>query len=68
VGGQFSVGASGYYLEGGERADAFDEATISGEIESFLGNVLRVGKDLPLGYSVASPSLLVDELSLGGSE
>ncbi len=68
VGGQFSVGASGYYLEDGEPAEAFDEATISGEVESFLGNVLRVGSDLPLGYSVASPSLLVEDLSLGGSE
>lgn len=68
VGGQFSVGASGFYLENGEQADAFDEATISGEVESFLNNVIRVGSDIPLGYSVACPSLLVNDLSLGGSE
>lgn len=68
VAGQFSVGASGYFVENGRRTRAFDEATLSGDVEDLLSGVLERGNDLPDGYSVAAPSLLVEELSLGGSE
>ena len=68
VAGHFSVGASGYFVENGQRTRAFDEATLSGTVGDLLSGVRERGEDLPEGYSVAAPSLLVEELSLGGSE
>lgn len=67
VAGHFSVGCSGYFVENGRRREPFDEATITGEIEDLLGNIRAIGTDYPSGYSVASPPLLVSELSLGGN-
>lgn len=67
VSGHFSVGCSGYFVENGRIAEPFDEATITGDVEMFLGNIEAIGETLPRGYSVASPALLVSELSLGGN-
>lgn len=67
VAGHFSVGCSGYFVKNGSMAQPFDEATISGDIEDFLTNLEAIGTSLPPGYSVASPALMVSELSLGGN-
>jgi PmbA protein len=68
VAGQFSVGASGYMIKSGRKASPFDEATISGDVEDLLKGVDSIGNNPPKGYSIASPSLLLEELSLGGSD
>lgn len=68
ISGHFSVGASGYFVRNGKKSEPFNEATLSGEVEDLLGGVLGVGDDLMNGYGVAAPSLLVDKLSLGGSD
>ncbi len=68
VAGQFSVGASGYFVDSGKRTNPFDEATLSGSVKELLSGINGIGNNPPRGYSIASPSLLVEELSLGGSQ
>lgn len=67
VAGHFSVGAKGYLVRNGQFHRPFTEGTISGEIERLLNDVRGIGARLPRGYVTASPPLLVEGLSLGGS-
>lgn len=67
VSGHFSVGAKGYFVHNGQFQRPFTEGTISGTLEELLGHVRSIGERLPAGYGTASPPVLVDTLSLGGS-
>ncbi|HVC06853.1 MAG TPA: TldD/PmbA family protein [Solirubrobacterales bacterium] len=70
VSGTFSVGASGRAIRGGERAEPLREFTIAGDLVSMLGAVRAAGADsrwVPFGGSVRTPSLLIGEMTIGGS-
>lgn len=68
VAGQFSVGASGYFVKNGKYDGSFDEATLSGTVDELLGGITAKGESLPRGYSLSGPPILVEQLSLGGNE
>ncbi len=70
VSGVFSVGASGRAIRGGELAEPLREFTIASDLSSMLGCVAAAGSDarwVPFGGSVKTPSLLVGEMTIGGS-
>ena len=70
VSGVFSVGASGRAIRGGELAEPLREFTIANDLSSMLGCVVAAGSDtrwVPFGGSVRTPSLLVEEMTIGGS-
>jgi PmbA protein len=69
VSGQFSVGASGLAISGGELADPAREFTIASDLVSMLSAVRAAGRDarwVPFGGSVKTPPLLVGEMAIGG--
>jgi PmbA protein len=68
VSGEFSLGATGNYLERGGRVHPAQGITIAGNLTHLLNAVVGVGTDLlfgPAGFG--SPTLVISELSIGGA-
>ena len=66
VTGDYSRGAAGFWVEGGEIAYPVHEITIAGNILDLLKHVDAVGSDLRFSGRIGSPSLRIRELSIGG--
>ena len=67
VSGEFSLGATGNYLERGARVHAAQGITIAGNLTGLLNAVVGVGADLVFGPGgLGSPTLVISELSIGG--
>ena len=67
VSGDFSVGAEGVLIKGGELAGPVREFTIASTIQRMLSGVVAIGNDLErLPSSAAGLTLAVAEISLSG--
>jgi PmbA protein len=66
ISGDFSVGATGFWIENGKKAYPVREVTIAGNILDLMKNVDAVGSDLKFTGRINCPSLRVKELSIGG--
>ena len=67
ISGDFSVGAAGFYLEGGAIQHPVKGIAIAGNLLELFGRVDMVGDDLRFFGSAGSPSLRVSELDVSGS-
>ncbi|MEZ4295748.1 MAG: metallopeptidase TldD-related protein [Polyangiaceae bacterium] len=67
VTGDFSRGASGFWIENGELAYPVSEVTISLNLDQLLQRIDAVGDDLDLRTSTASPTLRVSAMTIAGS-
>lgn len=68
ISGDFSVGAEGQMIRGGELAEPVREMTIASTIQRMLGDVVAVGNDVEwLPGSAAGVTLAVGEMSMGGA-
>jgi PmbA protein len=65
--GDFSVGASGYLIRNGKRAQAIRGFAISGNLHHIFSSVEAVGSDLKFYGSVGAPSVRVNQLTVGGT-
>jgi len=63
--GDWSVGVSGFWFEGGELAYPVTEITVAGNLLE-LYQRLVIGSDLELRGSANSPSLLIDAVAIAG--
>lgn len=69
VTGDFSLLASGYVVKDGKRDRAVEQVTVAGNFLSLLMDIRAIGSDLYFGMSpVGTPSLLVENLTIAGSE
>lgn len=69
VSGDFSVGATGRLIRGGQLAEPVREVTIAGNLLAMLKSIQAVGNDhrwVPFGGSVQAPSLLIGEMTVSG--
>lgn len=66
VTGDFSLGASGVWIEGGKRSSPVRGVTISGNLHEILKRVAKVGKDIRRYHAFGAPPLLIDSLDIGG--
>jgi PmbA protein len=67
VSGDLSVGASGVRIRGGELAESLDRMTFAGNLKDFLTRIVALGDDLRWYGSSAGLSILLSDMSLGGS-
>lgn len=67
VTGDFSRGASGFWIEDGQLAFPVSEVTISLNLDQLLQRIDAVGSDLDLRTSTASPTLRVASMTIAGS-
>jgi len=66
VTGDYSRGAAGLWIRNGELAHAVSEVTIAGNLRDMLKNVEAMGSDLEFRGSLASPTLKIGEMTVGG--
>jgi len=67
VTGDFSRGASGFWIENGELAYPVSEVTISLNLDQLLQRIDAVGDDLDLRSATASPTIRVSSMTIAGS-
>ena len=65
--GDFSRGASGFWVEKGKLVHPVSEVTISSTLDAMLKTIDAVADDLKLKASTASPTIRVAAMTIGGS-
>jgi len=66
VTGDYSRGASGLWISGGEFAYPVEEITVAGNLKQLFFNISEIANDLEFRGSVAAPTIRVDGLTVGG--
>jgi len=66
ISGEFSVGATGLRIAGGEPGEPLREMTIASTLPDMLRSITGVGDDLRFFSSVGTPSVLIGEMTLAG--
>ncbi len=66
VTGDYSRGASGLWIVNGELAFPVEEITVAGNLKDMFKNISEIANDLEFRGSVASPTIRVDGLTVGG--
>jgi len=66
VTGDYSRGASGLWIVNGELAYPVEEITVAGNLKDIFCNISEIGTDLEFRGSVASPTIRIDGLTVGG--
>jgi PmbA protein len=63
--GDYSYGAAGVWIRNGELAYAVSEVTIASTLQEMLVS-MEIGSDLEFRGSVAAPTILIQEMTIGG--
>jgi PmbA protein len=66
VTGDYSSGAAGLWIENGKLAYPVSEITIAGNMQQMLLDIAEIGSDLEFRGSVASPTILIREMTISG--
>ncbi len=66
VTGDFSRGASGFWIEDGKKTFPVSEVTLSLDLDQMLKRIDMVGSDLDLRSSIASPTIRISAMMLAG--
>jgi PmbA protein len=66
VTGDFSRGASGFWIEGGALAYPVSEVTISLNVDDLWQTIDAVGNDLDMRTATASPTIRVAKMTVAG--
>jgi PmbA protein len=66
VTGDYSRGASGFWIKNGKLSQPISEATIAGNLKDMFMS-LKPANDLDLSFSVTSPTLLIDGMTIAGN-
>jgi PmbA protein len=66
VTGDYSRGASGLWISGGELTYPVEEITVAGNLKDMFLNISEVANDLEFRGAVAAPTIRIDGLTVGG--
>ncbi len=66
VTGDYSIGASGLWIEDGKPTFAVEEVTIAGTMDSILKGIDRIANDLVFHGNIVSPTFSVAEMTIAG--
>jgi PmbA protein len=67
VTGDYSVGASGMWIENGELAYPVEEITIAGNLKDMYKNIAAIGNDLIFRGASAAPTIRIEGMTIAGS-
>jgi PmbA protein len=67
VTGDYSVGASGMWIENGEIAYPVEEITIAGNLKDMYKNIAAIGNDLVFRGASAAPTIRIEGMTIAGS-
>lgn len=65
--GDYSRGAAGFWVEGGEIQYPVNEITVAGNLRDMYRNIVAIGSDVDLRGGIRTGSVLVDGLTLAGN-
>ena len=66
VTGDYSRGAAGFWVEGGEIRYPVEEITIAGNLKDMFRDIVAVGNDVDRRGSRHTGSILVDRMTVAG--
>jgi PmbA protein len=66
VTGDYSRGASGLWISAGELTYPVEEITVAGNLKDMFMNISEVANDLEFRGAIASPTIRIDGLTVGG--
>jgi len=66
VTGDYSRGASGFWVEDGEPAFPVEEVTIAGNLKDIFKGIAAIGKDVDLRGGIQTGSILIEEMTIAG--
>ena len=66
VTGDYSRGASGMWISGGELAYPVEEITVAGNLKEMFFNLSEIGNDLEFRGAMACPTIRIEGLTVGG--
>src|SRR5579863_6378264 len=66
VTGDYSRGASGLWISGGELTYPVEEITVAGNLKDMFLNINEIGNDLEFRGAMACPTIRIDGLLVGG--
>jgi PmbA protein len=66
VTGDYSRGASGYWIENGASAYPVHEVTIAGNLKNMYQNIVAIGSDVDVRGGVRVGSVLISEMTIAG--
>jgi len=66
VTGDYSRGAAGYWVEGGEIAFPVEEITIAGNLKEMFKKIAAIGSDVLVRSGRSSGSILVENMTIAG--
>jgi PmbA protein len=67
VTGDYSLGASGMWIENGEIAYPVEEITIAGNLKDMYKNIVAIGNDLVFRGASAAPTIRIEGMTIAGS-
>jgi PmbA protein len=67
VTGDYSRGAAGLWIEGGELGHPVEEVTIAGNLRDMLAGIEMVGSDLVFRGAVSAPTIKVGRMTVAGA-
>jgi PmbA protein len=67
VTGDYSRGASGFWIEGGELAYPVEEITIAGNLKEMFAGIEMIASDLVFRGRIASPTVKIAEMMVAGN-
>jgi PmbA protein len=66
VTGDYSRGATGFWVEDGEPVFAVEEVTIAGNLKDMYREIVAIGKDVDRRGSIQAGSILLGEMTIAG--
>lgn len=66
ISGEFSVGATGLRIEGGELGEPLREMTVASTVPEMLKGIAAIGDDLRFFTAVGVPTILIAEMTVAG--
>ena len=67
VTGDYSHGAAGYWVEGGEIAFPVEEITVAGNLRDMFRGIVGVGSDVVVRGSRKTGSILIESMTIAGN-
>lgn len=65
--GDYSRGASGFWVEGGEIQYPVEEITVAGNLRDMLMRLVEVGNDVDMRRNTRTGSVLIEEMTIAGT-
>ena len=66
VTGDYSRGASGFWVENGEVQYPVEEITIAGNLKDMFSNLVAIGNDVDCRGNIRNGSILLEQMSIAG--